>query len=60
MLTGCPCEICGDGDANEAVFFDCEMGGLAGAVFEEGAEPWVDVAGDVDGCCGDEVVPFIC
>lgn len=58
MLTRCPSEVCGDGDASEAVFFDGKVGGLAGAVFEEGAEPGVDIAGDVDGCCGDEVIPL--
>lgn len=57
MLTGCPSEVCGYGDASETVFFDCERGFLAGSVFEESAEPGVGVARDVNGCCGYEVVP---
>lgn len=60
VLTGCPGKVCRDGDACETFFLDGEVGFLAGAVFEEGAEPGVSVARDIDGCCGDEVVPIFC
>lgn len=54
------CEVCGDGDAGEAVGFNGDGGALVGPVLEERAQPGVSVAGNVDCGCGDEVVPWLC
>ena len=51
------CGSHGDGNTREAVCFDAEVGALREAVLEDCAEPGVSVAGDVDGCSCDEVVP---
>ena len=60
MLSWLPVEFRGDGNAREAIFFYRDLGALADAVFEEGAEVRVYIARDVDDCCGNEVVPWIC
>lgn len=49
--------ICGYGDASEAVLFDDDACFLTDAVFENGAEPGIRVAGNVDGGGGNEVIP---
>lgn len=57
MLPWSPFERGRDGYASKSIFFDKEVRFLATAVFEEGTEPGVGPAGDVDCCCGDEIVP---
>lgn len=57
MLTRRPRRGRGDGDTRESVFFNFDSGFLAETIFEEGAEPGINVARDVDCCCSDEVVP---
>ena len=57
VLTRCPVEVCRDCDTREAVFFEDDLCFLAETVFEAGTDPGEDQAGDVDGCCCDEVVP---
>jgi hypothetical protein len=50
-------EVGWDSDACETVLFDENASALRCTVLEARAEPRVDVAWDVDGCCSDEVVP---
>lgn len=57
MLAWCPLEVGRYCDPSESILFHEDLRFLANAVFEEGSEPGVGPAGDVDGCCGDEVVP---
>jgi hypothetical protein len=47
----------GNGDADEAAGVEGDGGAFDATVLEEGAEMGVGIAGDVKGCCCDEVVP---
>jgi hypothetical protein len=57
VLTRCPGEGRGNGDADEAAGVQGDSGFLRHTVFETSAQPGVGVAGNVDCGGGDEVVP---
>lgn len=57
MLAWGPVDDCGDSDAEEAAGEDVE-GCVVDAVDEKGADVGGKEAEEVEGCCGDEVVPF--
>lgn len=58
MLSGLPSHVDWDCQAYEAVVFHLDMGFLSEAVLKSSSEPWVHEAGNVYGCCCDEVVPW--
>jgi hypothetical protein len=57
VLSWAPVEIGRNCDAGKTVVFDRDDRFLIDAVLEAGAKPGVDVAWNIDGCCGDKVVP---